>query len=108
MSHEVKSGDFIIVSSDGLWDNLYEDEIAMVLNNYFDGLFLSSYNQNNPNIIDDAINNITNNTDHHKTSNHEYNYTQDNLSSACELLVQRASNAGIKRDDMLIMLIYIE
>ena len=31
-SHLTKSGDFLVLSSDGLFDNLYEDEIALIVN----------------------------------------------------------------------------
>ena len=85
MTHTVKSGDLLIISSDGLFDNLYEDEIALILNQYFDSL---------------SANN--------GETGESKKYTQEVLSSASELLVRRASNAGIKRDDMLIMLIHIE
>ena len=30
-SHQLKQGDYLIISSDGLFDNLYEDEIAMIV-----------------------------------------------------------------------------
>ncbi len=30
-SHHLKQGDYLIISSDGLFDNLYEDEIALIV-----------------------------------------------------------------------------
>lgn len=33
LKHRVKFGDFVVLSSDGLFDNLYEDEIALIINN---------------------------------------------------------------------------
>lgn len=34
LTHHVQSGDFLLLSSDGLFDNLYEDEIALIINNH--------------------------------------------------------------------------
>jgi serine/threonine protein phosphatase PrpC len=34
MTHIVKTGDILIISSDGLFDNLYEDEIALIVDNH--------------------------------------------------------------------------
>lgn len=34
LKHKIKFGDFLILSSDGLFDNLYEDEIALIINNH--------------------------------------------------------------------------
>jgi protein phosphatase PTC7 len=33
LQHSLKTGDFLLLSSDGLFDNLYEDEIALILQN---------------------------------------------------------------------------
>jgi serine/threonine protein phosphatase PrpC len=68
-THRIKSGDFLIVSSDGLFDNLYEDEIAMIITNH-----IQSRQEQDSSAV---------------------NITKDMLDSACELLVQRAS-LGIK------------
>ncbi|CAF0804478.1 unnamed protein product [Brachionus calyciflorus] len=92
-THEIKSGDFILLSSDGLFDNLYEDEIALIIDNHIQSKIKLSMDQLdeisdkklvNPNLI-----------------------TKELLSSCCEILVQKAANAGIKRDDMLIILVYV-
>lgn len=79
-SHLVKSGDFLLISSDGMFDNLYEDEIALV--------------------IDQSINSF-------EFADSSSEITSELLSSICQIIVQRASKAGIKQDDMLVMLIYI-
>lgn len=78
-SHQLKQGDYLIISSDGLFDNLYEDEIAMIVQE-------------------------------HVTSGESAAtaITSDLLDSACQVLVHKASKAGIKKDDILIMLIHID
>ena len=89
MSHKVKSGDFIIISSDGLFDNLYEDEIAMVINNH---LFPTPADQNLSSCVELNAKQQPNEQQssyNFKTVNNAV--TSDKLSSACELLVQRAS-----------------
>merc|ERR1711884_879621 len=85
-SHLVKSGDFLIISSDGIFDNLYEDEIALIIDQ---------------NINDESLNLCA--QQHSPTK-----ITNELLSSICDILVQKASKAGIKQDDMLVMLVYID
>jgi len=64
-THRIKSGDLLIVSSDGLFDNLYEDEIAMIITNH-----IQSRQEQDAKTV---------------------NISPEMLDSACELLVQRAS-----------------
>jgi len=73
LKHRVKLGDFVVLSSDGLFDNLYEDEIAQIINSNIDG----------------------------KKVTHEI------LNVISQQLVEKASEAGIKRDDILLFLIYV-
>ena len=63
-SHQLKSGDYLIVSSDGLFDNLYEDEIALIILEY-----------------------INSNT----SSSSSTKVTNELLDSACQILVHKAS-----------------
>ena len=72
MTHEVKTGDFLILSSDGLFDNLYEDEIALIINNHL-STNLNTKEINEPKTV---------------------KYNQELLSSACELLIQRANKGN--------------
>lgn len=65
-----------------MFDNLYEDEIALIID--------QSINSNR--FADSPPRMITN----------------ELLSSICQVLVNKASKAGIKQDDMLVMLIYID
>jgi hypothetical protein len=171
-NHLIKSGDYIIMSSDGLFDNLYEDEIAMLINKHHQDFYshsvqvnlsnessnpssTSSSNQssnesfnpssnpsskpssnessnpsstssssssllsldkeidsttsklNSATINDSSFN--TNNTNNNNNNNNDSLglVSEEFLNSTCQLLVAKASNAGIKRDDMLIMLTYI-
>ena len=67
-SHLVKRGDFILISSDGMFDNLYEDEIAL--------------------IIDQTINSF-------KFVNSSFKITKELLNSTCHVLVQKA-NKGME------------
>ncbi|RNA44882.1 phosphatase PTC7 -like protein [Brachionus plicatilis] len=94
-THEIKSGDFILLSSDGLFDNLYEDEIALIIDNHIQSSFLQSSFDN---LNDEAKKTVISSSS---------SISSELLSSACELLVQKAENAGIKRDDMLIILAYV-
>jgi serine/threonine protein phosphatase PrpC len=86
LTHEIKAGDFLVLSTDGLFDNLYEDEIALIINNH-----IQNHSQDTKTVINPLP-----------------RITSDLLNSTCDLLVQKACKAGIKRDDMLIILIYIE
>lgn len=63
-SHLIKSGDFLIISSDGMFDNLYEDEIAL--------------------IIDQSINSSC-------SADSSLKITSELLSSICNVIVQKAS-----------------
>jgi hypothetical protein len=45
-NHLIKSGDYIIMSSDGLFDNLYEDEIAMLINKHYQDFYSHSVQVN--------------------------------------------------------------
>ena len=40
LQHSLKTGDFLLLSSDGLFDNLYEDEIALILQDHVVSCFL--------------------------------------------------------------------
>lgn len=130
MTHRLKSGDFILISSDGLFDNLYEDEIALLVDRHINNNLSGS-------VLEETTNNTTTTQMNPSVSDKPktVNITSDLLSSACELLVDKASiginkkltfqklfrntkknlikiffsciSAGIKKDDMLIMLIYI-
>jgi serine/threonine protein phosphatase PrpC len=77
-SHQIKSGDYLIISSDGLFDNLYEDEIALIIQEHID-LFQSQNNNNN------------------------FKITSDLLDSACQLLVNKASKGNNDNNSMLII-----
>lgn len=74
-NHRVRPGDLLIISSDGLFDNLYEDEIAMVISNHLS----SSCSDHDSGATNKTVKNVTN----------------EMLSSACELLVRRASTGNI-------------
>lgn len=105
MTHCLKSGDFLLISSDGLFDNLYEDEIALLVDKHMKSLpsvssssslsvFIHPVQNRGNNDIDDddhdelkPINSST--CSSNKTVNNHV--TSDLLSSACELLVERAS-----------------
>ena len=73
LTHQTKPGDFLLLSTDGLFDNLYEDEIAHIIDNHINGEEITS----------------------------------QLLNSTCEVLIQKACKAGIKRDDMLVILVRV-
>lgn len=72
-SHQLKSGDYLIVSSDGLFDNLYEDEIALIVFDYINSNSFSSPSSSNSRFISNEL-----------------------LDSACQMLVHKASK-GMKK-----------
>jgi serine/threonine protein phosphatase PrpC len=94
MSHEVRTGDFIIISSDGLFDNLYEDEIALVINSHLYGEQKSLINDNPLAAVVAAASEQSETVSENKVGEdkeEESVVTNDKLSEACELLVRRAS-----------------
>lgn len=66
---QLQFGDLILIASDGLFDNLYEDFILQIIQNHLD-------DQSSP----------------------------QSLQNVCQILVQSASHARIKRDDILVLL----
>lgn len=126
-THEIQSGDLLVISTDGLFDNLYEDEIAMIISEHINdklkengrhislvGIDDQDQSANHDpiliNSLEEAVNKLDINLDdkNDKTLNFNNLISSDMLESACDLLIQKASKAGIKRDDMLIMLIYVD
>jgi hypothetical protein len=113
MTHIVKTGDILIISSDGLFDNLYEDEIALIVDNHIKEnaikVFKSSATVKTETSISTTIMSIdelnsqknpSNLVDHKEkadvilatTVNQTKSFiTSDLLNSACELLIQKAS-----------------
>jgi len=123
MTHRLEAGDFLLISSDGLFDNLYEDEIALLVDKHIserssrsspsslssmmapvEDVVVGGGTDADSSIV--ALSANSNNSSANKTVMHQH-ISSEILSSACQLLVERASLAGIKKDDMLIMLIYI-
>ncbi len=60
-THDIQSGDFLLISTDGLFDNLYEDEIALIITEHVNSklienhqkLFISS--NHNTGLVDNCI-----------------------------------------------------
>lgn len=69
---KLQIGDLLLIASDGLFDNLYEDFIVQILNNH----------------LDEDI-------------------TIESLQNVCEMLVESACHAHIKRDDILVLLFLV-
>ncbi|UJR24670.1 hypothetical protein I4U23_006043 [Adineta vaga] len=69
IEHNLEIGDLLLIASDGLFDNLYEDFIVQIINNH----------------LDDQI-------------------SVESLQNICQILVQSACHARIKRDDILVLL----
>lgn len=75
-SHQLKPGDYLIISSDGLFDNLYEDEIALIIQNHISDTTASS-------------------TSTSSSSNNNNKITSEILDSACQTLVLKASKGNL-------------
>ena len=113
MTHEIKRNDFLILSTDGLFDNLYEDEIALIINNHINR---SQQLEENPEIVgeEEELNASQNNgsssfshstpfnllkssSKKNKISTNKKNkpITNELLNSTCDILVQKACNGII-------------
>ena len=78
-----------MISTDGLFDNLYEDEIALAIDTHLNSLASASVTAG-------------------QQTKHISVIDSCQLDSTCAHLIEMARRAGIKKDDMLIMLVYIE
>lgn len=109
-THAIKSGDFLIISTDGLFDNLYEDEIALIIHDHINTALNTqttscSHNNNNttfftnqnPNSNDSSIEADKNDENNDKTTVNTNNLkiNSDLLNSTCDLLVQKASKGNL-------------
>ena len=72
----MKPGDYLIISSDGLFDNLYEDEIALIIQNHISDTTASS-------------------TSTSSSSSNNNKITSEILDSACQTLVHKASKGNL-------------
>lgn len=107
MTHRLEAGDFLLISSDGLFDNLYEDEIALLVDKHISERSsrsspssLSSMMAPVEDVVvgggPDADSSIvalsanSSNSSANKTVMHQH-ISSEILSSACQLLVERAS-----------------
>ena len=113
-THEIQSGDLLVISTDGLFDNLYEDEIAMIISEHINdklkengrhislvGIDDQDQSANHDpiliNSLEEAVNKLDINLDdkNDKTLNFNNLISSDMLESACDLLIQKASK-GIR------------
>lgn len=108
MTHRLEAGDFLLISSDGLFDNLYEDEIALLVDKHIserssrsspsslssmmapveDVVVVGGGPDADSSII--ALSANSSNSSANKTVMHQH-ISSEILSSACQLLVERAS-----------------
>lgn len=108
-THAIKSGDFLIISTDGLFDNLYEDEIALIIHDHINTALNTqttscSHNNNttfctneNPNSKNSSIEADRNDENNDKTtvSTNNLEINSDLLNSTCDVLVQKASKGNL-------------
>jgi len=108
LTHEIKRNDFLILSTDGLFDNLYEDEIALIISNH---ISCSQQSDETPEEIvgeEEELNSFSHSTPFHSSSSSSFKknqistnkknklITNELLNSTCDILVQKACN-GIKK-----------
>ena len=117
-THEIQSGDILVISTDGLFDNLYEDEIGLIINEHINNKLIENKNtnhNNNENHLEENLNKlnlndvndndektvikeqaryVSNNKSGDNTLNIKFEINNDMLESACELLIQKASKCN--------------
>ncbi len=107
-THEILSGDFLVISTDGLFDNLYEDEIALIINEHINNKLIQNsldltdvkqssyldYEINEDCLNKEKANNELVNCSKkvHKNSNFKNEINNNLLETACDVLIQKASD----------------
>ena len=110
MTHDIKRGDILVLSTDGLFDNLYEDEIALIIDNNLSCIEKSGkevgdkedhcpeFNARNINkpIGQTAASNKFLKSDKHDSAFKKTKLiTNELLNSTCDLLVKKACNGKL-------------
>ncbi len=110
LTHDIKRGDILVLSTDGLFDNLYEDEIALIIENNLScieksgkemgdkedyGTEFNSKKINNPFPQTAASNIFLKSVKHDSAFKKTKPITNELLNSTGDLLVQKACNGNI-------------